>query len=149
MTDRPDGWEPGLVETLDRVVGLYGQLDALSREQDTLIDAEETPALLELLERRAAVIERLASASDGLDRDWDQTLGRAGESWRGAIRERLASLAELSEVVRERDERANARLEARKSGIGKELLGVGKARSALSAYKNRPGPGPRFQDHEG
>jgi|GEM_PF-3157866 len=149
MTGREDGWEPRLVETLDRVVGLYRELDGLGCQQDALIDADDTPALLELLGRRAGVIERIAAASDGLDRDWERTIERAGGGWRDPIRERLASLAELSDAIRERDERSGARLEDRKSSIGKELSGVGRARSALSAYRNRPGSGPHFQDHHG
>lgn len=149
----PDaGGPPGRLERLlERQLGLYGELDALSQMQSDLIESDDPDRLLEVLGRREALVEAIL----GLNAEMEPLVARwerEGDS-SDDVRARLAAVQSVARTVAERDERDRAALQRRRDTVADQLASIGRGRGAVKAYGPpggaRGSAAPRFQDREG
>lgn len=148
----PADWADRLDRALDAVRGLYGQLDALSLRQTRLIQDDALDELLELLADRQRVIDDLNDAIRGVSpyaARWDELMPRLAEPKRTAVERSMEGIRRMAASVDRRDSADHAALRDRRKAIADELAGMGRARSAMQAYKDGSGHTPRFQDREG
>jgi hypothetical protein len=141
------------VETLlVRQEELFGRLDALSRKQSDLIQADETDRLLRLLTERQTVIDQIAETNAVLEpfrARWDAFLDELPEVHRQRVRTRLDAVAQLAGMIAQRDEHDRRELQARRDAMAQELTKVASGRGAVAAYGGATsGDGPRYQDRE-
>jgi hypothetical protein len=128
---------------------LLGELDALSQRQSTLIDGEDMEPLLELLDERQRVIDRVVPISRTLDElrwRWRTLRAALPESQRSQVQRAEDALLGLFTQVARRDERDQARLKSRLESAGSQLAGIATSRRAAGAYGAAPLMAPRFQD---
>lgn len=139
-----------LVRLLDEQIDLYGTLDELSKKQHSVVETDDTDALLRILAERQDVITRiteLAKALDPFRADWDANVNSLPDAERTRIRGRLDELAVVMEQIARRDEHDRDIIEQRRTAIGAEIGGTKRSGVALSAYGGQS-RGPRFQDRE-
>src|SRR5689334_1486886 len=94
---------------LDRQHELLVRLDDLSRRQMTLIEADKGDRLLELMDERQHVIDRLRDATEMLDplrTQWASAAPRAPAPVQEAIRSRTEAVASLLDQIGARDQDA-------------------------------------------
>jgi hypothetical protein len=158
MTDHDAGgsgtWDEAFNASLDRMTAIYGQLDALSSQQDALIDLEDADRLLAVLAERQNLIVELESVIPSFDRDrrlWDERASTLSEVKRTGFARRLSTLEKLAQTIADRDARTAALLAARKDAIASEISGVGRGSAAVNAYRvsGQSQRGPTFQDRKG
>ena len=128
---------------------LIGELDALSQRQSALIDGEDMEPLLELLDERQRVIDRVMPVSRTLDElrwRWRTLRAALPESQRSQVQHAEDALLGLFTQVARRDERDQARLKSRLDSAGAQLAGLAASRRATGAYGASPLTAPRFQD---
>ncbi len=151
MTKHSEHPQPdGLVALIDRQIDLYDTLDELSKRQHSIVESDDTDALLRVLAERQDVIDRIGRLSRSLEPyrgDWDANVNGLPDDERARIRRRLDGLAVVMEQIARRDEHDRDVIEQRRASIGAELGGVNRGGAALSAYAGQS-RGPRFQDRE-
>lgn len=150
---------------LARLEQLLHELDALSRRQAVLIDADDdgTP-LLALIQQRRRLVERIAVvhrelvqagvADFGADSADGSTLTSPGEATGAATvisGARPSSsprrILELARTIIERDQRDRQRIQARRDAIAQELAGVVRGRTVSARYVHHDGvTQARFHD---
>lgn len=142
-----------LVGLLDEHKRLYQALDQLGESQSSLIETDDTDALLGILADRQAVIERLDHGNRRLAparQDWDRLSPDIGPDERDHIRLLLNEVTELATRVAARDDRDRKLLESRRDEITDEIMSLTRSRKAFAAYGPAGGPvQARFQDREG
>jgi len=118
----------------------------------TLIEADKGDRLLELIDERQHVIDRLREATEMLDplrAEWGGRASRTSPESQEAIRSRTEAVSALLDQIGARDEEARRRLAKRREEIGLEILSIGRGRGAIAAYGGSGGPvRPAFQDRE-
>ncbi|MEO1583368.1 MAG: flagellar export chaperone FlgN [Planctomycetota bacterium] len=142
---------PGeLVALIDQQIDLYATLDELSKRQHSIVETDDTDALLRVLADRQDVIARISGLAASLApfrADWDANINRLDEDERARIRRRLADLAVVMEQIARRDEHDRDVIEQRRSSISAEIGGAKRSGAAMQAYGGQP-KGPRFQDRD-
>lgn len=140
-----------LVAVLERLGAALGELDALSRRQASLIDAEDPEPLLSLIAGREEAGRRLAAAVRDLDplrREWERCRPEAPATARSEIDASLNALAGAAAAIMQRDEADGAALARRREELMVALGGVDRSRSAVGAYRGAAPTGPSIQDTE-
>lgn len=140
-----------LVAVLERLGAALGELDALSRRQASLIDADDPEPLLALIAGREEAGRRLAAAVRDLDplrREWEQCRQHAPTATREEIDSSMNALAGAAAAIMQRDEADGAALARRREGLMAALGGVDRSRSAVGAYRGAAPAGPSIQDTE-
>jgi hypothetical protein len=137
---------------LDEHEVLFTRLDALSKRQGSLVEAESTDDLLKVLTERQTVIETIESVARELQpfRDqWDSVLARANTEQRDRFSVQIDRLSDLAAQVAARDDADRQLMERRRDALAGELAGTGKARGAVAAYGSPPPQRvAKFQDRE-
>jgi len=144
-----------LVASLQRQLGLYEQLNALSPRQAALVSGNDGNQLLALLSQRQAIIDQLQNLHGEFE-----NLRLAARLLSASQRRDAAELHELIAAIRarilEQDERDRAALRDAKAQVGAELRKLSHVNKAAKAYGNA-GSGDavaapmtsRFTDREG
>jgi hypothetical protein len=130
---------------------LFGRLDALSRRQATLIQADDTDHLLHLLGERQVIIDQIAQTNATLEPfrvRWDAFLQELPQINRDRVKTRLEAVATLAGAIAQRDEIDRRELQSRRDAMANELTKVASGRGAVAAYGSRATGSPRFQDRE-
>lgn len=146
-------WRVGFEQTLDTLTQAYGQLDALSQRQQALIDAGDMDRMLALLAERRTLVEQIERAAPGFDRGrraWEEHAGSLSEGQNVELARRVSAIERMGSDIADRDCKAGEVLARQRDHLAEEMAGLGRASSAISAY--RPGvaqPAPRFQDRKG
>jgi len=122
---------------LRRQAGLYEQLEALSRQQQAQVAAEDTQPLLRTLAQRQRLTQELQTLAGGLApmrQNWDRLRAALPECERetadALVREAKARLGRLLAA----DEEDARRLRIRKQHTGDALRAVHASRQAVAAY---------------
>lgn len=136
---------------LDEAQSLSARLDELSRRQSSFIDDGDPERLLQVLEERQAVLDRLTPLSRAIE----PLLARLDESplatraQRESARHRAAQVAETAAWVQHRDRADADKLQLRRDELSAQLTELSASRSATNAYGGpRNAPPPRFQDRQ-
>lgn len=142
-----------LRELLEQQESLFLRLDALSRQQSSLVRDEQTDDLLRVLGERQTVVETLEAVARGLEpfRDrWEAVLAGARPDQRDRLARQVEQLAELASAIAARDDADRRLIEERRDRLAGDLAGMGRVRGAVAAYgAGRGRPAARFQDREG
>lgn len=147
-----EGWRGALDALISRQVDLYGELDALSGRQRALIDEGDADRLVGLLGERARIVEAIAAAAERLEpftRVWAEVETALDETELRGVQRRLEAVAKLAETVARRDAEDGEAIKERRDELADRLAGLGRSRSAMSAYAGPVRTGARFQDREG
>ncbi|MCL4220526.1 MAG: hypothetical protein KJZ65_04065 [Phycisphaerales bacterium] len=146
-------WRAGFEQALNTLTQAYGQLDALSQRQQALIDAGEMDRMLALLTERRTLVEQIERAAPGFDRGrraWEEHAGALSEGQNVELARRVSAIERMGAVIAERDRKAGEVLARERDRLTEEMAGLGRASSAVSAYRPGAGePSPRFQDRKG
>lgn len=147
-------WHQHFDEIITQVAALYGQLDALSLQQQTLVEAADMDRLLGLLGQRQqliAALEALVPQFDDLRRTWDKQRTSLPEHTRRDFDRRLSAIEHMAGAIAYRDQQAGTALDAARDAIASELAGLQTGNAAVAAYAkgNTLDAGPRFQDRKG
>ncbi|MBX3322844.1 MAG: hypothetical protein KF757_07615 [Phycisphaeraceae bacterium] len=158
MTDHKAGgsgaWDEQFDAVLSRIAEMYGQLDALSSQQDVLLEREDIERLLVVLAERQNLIIDLESTMPEFDarrRQWEEFAGRLTEMKRTAFARRLEAIEKMAQTIADRDARTAQMLDLKREAIAQSLSDLGRGNAAVTAYDSgtRPEGGPRFQDRKG
>lgn len=151
--DSPESVYRALVRLLETQTSLYGQLDALSDRQRTIIDEDDADRLLAVLGERQTIVDRIAMTNRDVEpvrAAWERLLERVRSDWRADIARRLEGLSVLAGRIARRDDEDRQRLASKRDAIASELASLATGKKAASAY-GRPAPGgaaPRYQDRQ-
>jgi len=142
-----------LIDLLTEQRDLYTELKALSARQGQLIRDAETEALLELLGRRQALVDKLTELGAAVEPHRGRIrdlAANADEPRRRTLRERVDEVQTLLGEILEQDERDRAELETARAEVGAELSRTARTGVAMSAYRRAAPGGPaRFTDRQG
>ncbi|RMH14328.1 MAG: hypothetical protein D6695_01535 [Planctomycetota bacterium] len=147
-------WLEGFEQTLDTLTSTYGQLDALSRRQESLIETGEMEQLLSLLSERQGLIQQLEATVPAFDagrKAWEQNVNSLTESKRCDVQRRVKAIEQMASEIAARDEAASKDLDRLRDELADQMAGLGRGSAAVSAYgqKDKQPPSPRFQDRRG
>lgn len=146
----PIDWAPRLEAILDEQLRVCATLQELSREQGDRIREGDTAALMRVLSDRQGLISRLTGLNAEMEpyrREWDWCMSRLAAAQREAMEGAVRELGKLIDVIWASDEADRKELEEQRSAVSAELSGLGRARSAVSAYGGKASiQGPMFQD---
>ncbi len=139
---------------LERQRDLYRELDALSAQQRSLIDAGRTDELLSLLAERGRVVgqlERAAAEMGPLQAALDAVIGDGpglDESTRSGLRAQVVVVRDLADRVATRDAEDQRLLAEHRDALAGRMRQTSTGRGAISAYGKGLGAerGPRFED---
>lgn len=137
---------------LDRIHGLYQDLETVTRSQDELLERDDADELLEHLAGRQEIVDRLSEVDRTfvpLRLGWEQVAPAASPAQRAHVKARLDAINDLALWVAHRDSAATVRLQRRRDALAEELASLGRSKDARSAYGGSQATGPRFQDREG
>ncbi len=147
-----EDWRGALEGLITRQLELYGELDALSGQQRGLIDEGDTDRLVGLLGERGRIVEAIAETAalfEPFSRCWDDVTRALDESALRDVQRRLDAVAALAEGVARRDAADGEAIGARRDELADRLAGLGRSKSAISAYAGPARSGARYQDREG
>lgn len=147
----PQAWPSAYARLLRDQIDLLGRLDAVSHRQRALINGEDADALLNLLDERQGIVERLEQLHQESQPFRDRMTGdqpAIAERDRRAIEEQTAAVSALARAIMQRDEQDQQRLAQRRTQIAAELAAVAGARRATAAYGGPRPERPTFQDRE-
>lgn len=138
---------------LDEQEALFVRLDALSKQQHSLVEGERTDELLRLLTERQTVIDGIAGLARELQpfRDrWESVLDEAKPEQRDRLSHQVERMADLAALVAARDDTDRKLMERRRDSLAAELAGTGRARGAMAAYTGTASqrPSAKYQDRE-
>ncbi|HYF15107.1 MAG TPA: hypothetical protein VD971_08570 [Phycisphaerales bacterium] len=144
-------WAAAYLDVVTRQTRLLEALDALSREQGPLIEAEDPEPLLTLLSKRAEIVrelEDLDERSRPLRTRFEERAAGVPAPERDRLRFQVDRVSALAQCVLRRDARDQERAAARRKAAALALTEMNGAERANGAYgKPAPQP-PRFQDTE-
>jgi hypothetical protein len=146
-------WSTRYVDLLREQESLLRQLDAWSLGQRAMIDAEDPQPLLELMEKRQVVIDRLESIYEE-SRPMREQLNTSGAGLavdvRGQLTALLDTVSSVAQSIMRRDAQDQERMHARKRAAAAELAELASGKRAVNAYRPAAqASGPAFQDREG
>ncbi len=147
-----EDWRGALDGLITRQLELYGELDALSGQQRGLIDEGDADRLVGLLGRRSRIVEAIAETTarfEPFTRCWDDVTRSLGESALRDVQRRLDAVAELAAAVARRDAEDGGAIRKKRDELADRLSGLGRSKSAISAYAGPGRHGARYQDREG
>ncbi|MBI2919447.1 MAG: hypothetical protein HYY18_00015 [Planctomycetes bacterium] len=128
----------------------YGHMAELAREQRRLLE-ENPDGLLELLERKKAILaqlEALAAGAPAVRAEWDEIRPELSAEEAAPVEAELAEVsAVLEEVVRE-EEAGRKIAEAARAGAAGDIRVATDARKAAAAYRKPASTPPRFVDRK-
>lgn len=145
------GEAQAIARLIDEQVGLYEELDRLSEHQHSIIENDDTDAILRVLGDRDAVIGRIRDVSARLTpyhARWSEHVDLLPEQERARLRARLSSVEAMMQRIAERDEADRIVMQERREALGGQLSGVRRSGAAMAAYGRAPTKGPRYQDRE-
>lgn len=145
-------WSARYVDLLREQETLLRELDAMSAGQRALIDAEDPQPLLELMDRRQVVIDRLEAIYEEA-RPMRERLNESGHDLPHDVRGQLSALLDtvsaVAQGIMRRDAQDQERMHARKKAAAAELAELASGKRAVHAYRPPAATGPAFQDREG
>ncbi|MEL7473197.1 MAG: flagellar export chaperone FlgN [Planctomycetota bacterium] len=137
--------EAARLESLLRAqLGLYGQLDGLSQRQRTCIDAQDSESLIEVLQQRQSLVDRILNTNVQIEPLLERSEQRVHEE----IARLIDAVRSLARSIAERDASDRDTLQARRDAVADQLASLGRRRGAVQAYGGAQPSGPRFQDRE-
>ena len=151
MTDTPTNSPGGLIALVQEQLGLYEQLEALSVRQHTLVESDDTDALLGVLNERQKLIEHISEVASRMTpfrARWDDHVNQLAESERSDLRKGLDTLAAMMSSIAARDEDDRKRMQDRRDHVKNQISGVKRGGAAVKSYGQPAARGPRFQDRE-
>ncbi len=152
-TSSPESVYRALIRMLETQTSLYGQLDALSERQRSVIEEDDADRLLSVLGERQTIVDRISMTNRDIEPirlAWERLLERVRPECRSDVARRLEGLSVLAGRIARRDDEDRQKLESRRNAIATELAGMNTGRRAVSAYGKPAGPtsSARFQDHQ-
>ncbi len=160
LPQQPPGdpaWHARLGSALERQLELLTQLEGLSQQQRSLVDAEDPEPLLEHMNARQAIVDELVALDQAMIEPRAQlhaasTTPNAGldRATRESLHFRLTLVASRAKAIMQRDAKDQERLQARKKQAAEELAELAGAKRAVNAYSSpRAAGGAIYQDREG
>ena len=151
-----DVWLPRLVRLLDDQIADAQRLSALSRAQGELAAAGEVEGVVELLEERAPLVEamqRRGGEFEPFAKNMGEMLRAVAPRYRELLVEKIARIEAMVAIINQQDDIDRVALERTRDRLAQEIAGVGRGKSALSAYGRERGDvsenSARYQDREG
>jgi hypothetical protein len=134
---------------LEAQCALMTELEALAARQRELSAHDDLEPLLQLLDRRGVVIDRLTALLheiEPLRTSWESQ-GRPESSIIGSLLDQIARRAAAVAAADRDDQRELSR---RRGELSRQMGEVATSRRAVGAYSSGPAPGPSamFQDRE-
>lgn len=132
---------------LEQQVGCYRLLAKLSEQQHEHVQNDRTDALLEVLQQRQSVLERIAGLERliaPVKREWSEFALRLEESERARAEDLLGQARLLLEQITQADQQDALVLQQRKLSLGRQLTQASAAvkvnRSYAAAAYSQPMP---------
>ncbi len=130
-------WSARMRSVLDDRVALLDELTAVSARQESVIAARDTATLLELLNTRQRIVDRLLAGQQellALTGEFETRVGELAAADAAELRARLRTLSEGLHRVTERDEAAQSLLREARDETRAELMRSHTQQGARSAY---------------
>lgn len=152
MTETPqESPAVGLIALVHEQLGLYERLEALSVRQHTLVESEDTDALLGVLTERQRLIEYISEVSSRMTpfrARWDDHVNQLADAEREELRKGLDTLSAMMSSIAARDEDDRRRMEDRRERVKSQISGVKRGGAAVKSYGQASSRGPRYQDRQ-